>query len=489
MWTKKQNIEIAKREVGWAYHESRWLTKEQAKRTNRERDKILKSLSDKVNCASKQSKIYCGKLSPGCLTCGEGEWSCIHINGLCTANCFFCPQDRKMKKERLPQTEEIIFDNPNDYVDYLEKFGFKGVGFSGGESMLVFGKLLLYIKKIKQKFGKEIYLWIYTNGDLVGTDKLKRLKKVGLDEIRFNISARNYDLHRVELATKFIDTVTVEIPAIPEDYEVLKKCIPKMQKLGVNYLNIHQLYTTECNYRSFINRNYTFLHFPGIPVLESEMVALKLIRYALDNNIKLPINYCSQAYKQRFQGRGARKQTVSLVREDFEEETDSGYIRRLSIKDSLANIKKIAKVIKENKCQENLWSLNDTKTELSIHHSVLKYIDFEKYNLILSYFEPRLKADISSHGNYYREIRLNSNRKVFVGREIMTQQENLSSVYIESFQKLFIENANSRDVFKYFYENYNLKTKKSINNMKKEIETLMALKTWEQLKVGFPEIY
>lgn len=488
MLNKKQNIKITKRYFGSAYHKLKWLREKEVKLVTQERDKILKSLFNKVNYAFKQSKIYAGELSPGCLTCGQGKWSCMFINVLCTANCFFCPQDRKTKRERFPKAEGIIFDDPNNYLDFLGKFGFKGVGFSGGECMLVFEKLLLFIKKIRQRLGKEIYVWIYTNGDLVDEDKLKRLKKAGLDEIRFNISARNYDLRRVKLATKFIKTVTVEIPAIPEDYKVLKKCILKMQEIGVDYLNIHQLVATKYNYRNFIKRNYTFLHFPRIPVLESEMVALKLIKYAIDNKIKLPINYCSQAYKARFHGRGARKRIIPLVREDFEGETDSGCIRRLSIKDSLANIKKLVKILKENKCRENLWLLDDAKTELFIHHSLLKYINFEKYNLIISYFWPRLKANIGSRGDY-KEIKLNKKKKIFIERRLAAQQRGLSQAGIEAFQKLFIEKKNSSDVFKDFFKNYNLKAKRDIDNMKKEIEVLLSLKKLEQLEEGFPEIY
>jgi pyruvate formate-lyase activating enzyme-like uncharacterized protein len=487
MWTKKQNIDNVKRKIGWVYHDLKWLTDEEAKRKNQERDKILKSISNKVNYAFKQSKIYCGVLSPGCLTCGQGAWSCMYINCLCTANCFFCPQDRKMKKESLPSAEGITFDEPNSYVDYLEKFGFRGVGFSGGETMLVFEKLLLYIIRIRQKFGKKFYLWVYTNGDLVNAEKLKRLKRAGLDEIRFNISARNYDLRPVELATKFINTVTVEIPAIPEDYEVLKKCIFKMQEIGVNHLNIHQLTTKKYNYRNFINRNYTFLHLAsGIPILESEITALRLIRYAVDNNIRLSINYCSDVYKNRFQGRGHRKRAASLSREDYEEETDSGYIRHLSVKDSLTNIKSIVKVLRENKCREKLWSLDATKTEISFHSSILKYINFGKYNLIIRYSEPPLIVDISFQEEY-KEIKLNSSKKVSE-KEFAAYRGELTSTGVESFRKLFIENMNEIDVFKYFYENYNLKTKENIKNMEKEAEILTTLKTWEQLETGFSEI-
>jgi len=488
MATQQQIIENVKRNIRLPYHELKWLSEEESKRANRERDKLLKSLADKVNYGFKQSKTYSGDLSPGCLSCGEGRWSCMYINRLCTAACFFCLEDRKIKKERPPETDRIVFDNPIDYIDYLEKFGFKGVGFSGGECMLVFEMLLSYLKKIRQRLGKKIYTWIYTNGDLVDEDKLTKLRRAGLDEIRFNISARNYDLQPVELATKYIKAVAVEIPVIPDDHEVLKKCLLKMQKMGVNYLNIHQLITSKHNYRNYVNRNYTFLHQSWIPILESEMIALKLLKYALDNNIRLSINYCSQAYKERFQGRGHRNRAAVFAREDFEGVTDSGYIRRLTIRDSLANLKNIVKVLEENKCKERLWLLDETKAELSIHHSLLKYINFKKFNIILSYFNPQLKENISSQGNY-KEIRLNANKKVFAKRELVAQSPGLSSKGIESFQKLFIENMNSKDVFKYFYENYNLKSKESIAYMVKEAEILKTLRTWEKLAGGFPKIF
>lgn len=490
MENKELSIRSVKQYIGWVYPELKWLTEETAKQANQERDKILKFLSNKgINYGFKQSKIYCGELSPGCLICGEGYWSCMFINALCTTHCFFCPQDRKIKKEHAPITEDnIIFDSPEDYVGYLEKFNFRGVGFSGGEPLLVFGKLLEYLKKIRERFGKEIYLWIYTNGDLINKDKLKRLKEAGLDEIRFDISARDYDLRPVELAVNIINTVTVEIPAIPEDYEIVKKCLLKIQKLGVKYLNIHQLNTTEYNYKNYANRHYTFLHDPSISIFESEIVALKLIRYAIDNKITLPINYCSSVYKNRLQGKGKRERRAPLLKEDFEEITSAGYIRSLSIEDSPTNIKRIINILQEKKCQDNLWALNDTKTEVFLHSSLLKYIDFCKNNLIITYFYPQLITALTYEEDE-KEVVLNSNRKVFLKKELIVQKKVVSAIAIQSFQKLFIENRKSSDVFKYFYENYNLKTKESIDNMKKELEILMALKTWEQLEEGFPEIY
>ena len=90
------------------------------------------------------------------------------------------------------------------------------------------------------------------------------MKEAGLNEIRFDIAARKYDLKAVAMATAIIDTVTVEIPAIPEDYEIVKRCLPRMKALGVAHLNLHQLHASRYCYKQFVARGYTFLHQPEV---------------------------------------------------------------------------------------------------------------------------------------------------------------------------------------------------------------------------------
>lgn len=84
---------------------------------------------------------------------------------------------------------------------------------------------------------------------------------------------------------------------------------------------------------------------------------------------------------------------------------------------------------------------------------------------------------------------LNSHRKVFVRKELIACQKLTSIAAIQSFQKLFIENIKEEEVRNYFYRSYELKNKKSLDELKKEMELLIAFKTWEHLEAGFPEIY
>lgn len=489
MTNKEFDIQDTQEFTGWAYQEMKWLAEKEAKKANRKRNELLRSISGNLNSKYLGNKIHSGKLSPGCVTCGQGTWSCLYIGSLCTANCFFCPQDRKIKKNQPPVESGLLFDNPEDYVDYLVKFKFRGVGFSGGEPLLMFEKLLSYIRKIRERLDKKIYLWVYTNGDLVDRNKLNILKEAGLNEIRFNIAARKYDLKAVKLSTGIIDTVTVEIPAIPEDYEIVKKCLPRMQAMGVAHLNLHQLSASRYCYQNFINRKYTFLHQPEIPVLESEMTALRLIKYALHNKVGLPINFCSVIYKHRMQKKGYRERLQPFVKEGHEGLTESGFIRKLVVRDTPANIKKLVNKFQENKCQDSLWFVKKNSPKLFIHHSLLQYIDFNKQNLVITYLAPQLTAACEKEGENSKEIVLNSGRSVFVGKKPVYQTKIKNIVSIKSFQELFIKKIDASAVFKKLYRNYDLKTKASIDDMRDEKNRLDHLKTWECIGSGPYEIY
>jgi len=115
------------------------------------------------------------------------------------------------------------------------------------------------------------------------------------------------------------------------------------------------------------------------------MTALRIIQHALENKIGLAINYCSTIYKNRFQKKGYRERLQSFIKEGYEGLTESGFIRRLAIKDTTVNIKKLVKIFQENKCPGSLWHYNKNNSELFVHHSLLKYIDVNKDGLMISY--------------------------------------------------------------------------------------------------------
>jgi len=62
--------------------------------------------------------------------------------------------------QHFPKTPENITLDLDSYLKYLKRFEFKGVGFSGGEPLLEFERLLQYIRITRKEFGNQHYMWL-----------------------------------------------------------------------------------------------------------------------------------------------------------------------------------------------------------------------------------------------------------------------------------------------------------------------------------------
>ncbi len=300
----------------------RWLNQYEATGFQRQRDE----LTDKLETFFfKDTKPYYKGISPGCRICGQGKWSCLFITNKCNACCFYCPAAQNT--DEVPSSQGMEFHTPEQYAEYIKHFDFKGVSFSGGEPLLYFDRTLEYLKAVK-KIPNTPYIWLYTNGILADKEKMLRLADAGLDEIRFDIGATGFSLENVKKATGIIPNIAIEIPAVPEEKEVIKKLLPQMYDAGVTNLNLHHMRLTKHNVSNFMKRGYTIIPAERPLVLESELAALEIVDYASRNNSDIAINYCSFHFKNRFQKSGYRKMITRKLYPDAQI-TEQGYIREL----------------------------------------------------------------------------------------------------------------------------------------------------------------
>lgn len=327
--------------VSW-FSKIKWQSAAEAEKAIAKRDALLAQFApDQLNQSFGDSKPHRGALSPGCQKCGDGEWSCFYVTNQCNLSCYFCPQDRNATGHYTPEAEELNFTNVNDYIAYLERFGFTGASFSGGGPMLEIDKVADYTRAIKAYFGDKMYVWMYTNGSLATPAKLEKLRDAGLDELRFDIAAINYNLKMVKAARALLPTVSVEIPALPEDIERVKQALHTMDEIGVDFLNLHQLIITAHNHQELLPRGYQVAKpevFYEPPVVDSELAALEILAYAAENNIKTSINYCSHIFKSRWQNRARRVHAAKACKRADETVTAAGYLRRVEEMDSAETI-------------------------------------------------------------------------------------------------------------------------------------------------------
>ncbi len=406
-------IAANQREYGERYEQLSFPTSSHAQRALDRRAELLDDLHGRVAVGYGGTKLDCTGLSPGCRICAEGDWSCLFITGRCNCRCFYCPTAQT--DNDLPTTNTVDFRTPADYVGYLERFGFRGASISGGEPLLNPKRSLAYVRAVKKHFGDAMHVWLYTNGTLASDELLRQLADAGLDEIRFDIGATDYRLDKMRLAAGVIPTVTVEIPAIPEDLQLLKGLLGELCDAGVMHLNLHQMRLTPYNFEHLATRGYSFLHGERVTVLESELAALEVLKQSLDHNIGLPVNYCSFVFKNRFQGRAARLRNSRFMVKPHESLTGSGYIRTLTLAGSTTAIDRQIELFNDHAVEYSLWGRGSGKERLIVHPQLWPLVNWTSFNLRLGYAYCRQLPTVS-YSNPFVAIEVSPTKSVIIER-------------------------------------------------------------------------
>lgn len=308
------------------FNQINWLNPYKAEEYDEIRQTIVQDFSTRINWSFKKTKPWINQISKGCELCGKGEWSCIFITGRCNAKCFYCPAPQT--SDDKPMAQQLNFETAQEYADFVNHFGFKGISFSGGEPFLVFDRTLEFLSTIRKQCNPDIYIWLYTNGILSTREKFRILAETGLNEVRFDIGASNYQLDFIKNASGIIKNITVEIPLDPEKKDFIINLLPELVDSGVTNLNLHQLRMTRHNSHQLLKRNYTYLHGEHPTVLESELAILEILSYADKTGIPLGINYCGFQYKNRFQKAAYRKKIAGIMAVD-KNITENGYIMNI----------------------------------------------------------------------------------------------------------------------------------------------------------------
>jgi len=376
------------------------------------RSQLIAEIEGKAGYLFNGTKPFAHAVSPGCMLCGEGQWSCLFVNNCCNCNCFYCPAPQV--DTAIPETQGLTFDTPEDYIAYIKKMGFKGVALSGGEPLLTFDKTIDFLTKIKKEFGSSVYVWMYTNGTLLDEEKATILAKTGLDEIRFDLTATDYNTKKLKLALGKIPNVTVEIPAIPDEIEQLKSMVVELYSLGVNYLNLHQIRLTPYNLKNLLNRNYTFLHGHRVTVLQSELAALEIISFVFKHELKLPVNYCSFHYKNHYQKAAFRKKAAQFVLSGMEETNDNGFIRTLSLHGISVPIESLKNQLLQIAPQGEGWLLSEENDSIFLTKNLLLNIQLGEEPVFIDYQSAIAKEKPIKDGV---EVILSASKHIFFAKE------------------------------------------------------------------------
>lgn len=392
----------------------RWLRSADAPAFEERRRALLRRLDPATLWAFSGTKADGRDLSPGCASCGEGTWACLFVNGVCNARCFFCPAPQVTRDP--PETSGLPFPEVDDFLDYVERFGFKGVSLSGGEPLLTEERTLQFLTALRGRFGSGLYLWLYTNGLLGTPERLARLAATGLDEIRFNALASEYDLTAVRTAVGLFPRVTVEIPAPPGEAPRLVRLAEELAEAGVRHLNLHQLRATPHNARHLVDRDdVTLLHGHRIVVIESELAALEVLGEVQARGLPLAVNCCLSAFRARHQEAAGRRRAAREIAKPHEAMTPNGYLRSLAALGSPEALAPVALRLKERRLAPGQWRLEDGGQRLVFAAPLWDDVVHPELALEVAYGEAFVVPAVT-YRHAFAKVPLNERRDLIVER-------------------------------------------------------------------------
>ncbi len=269
-----------------------------------------RSFADRPGCHCENggASIWRNWISPACLACRTGkETGSLFVDLRCTKSCYFCFNANQPHFEHF-QTHR------RDIVLELEQAQAAGAKYrclavTGGEPLLNEEEVTAFFRRARELY-PAAHTRLYTNGELLNDDNLKRLADAGLREIRFSVKPQDFDSGQervfaaMEKAIATLPDVVIEMPVIPGSIDEMKGIVRRADAIGVRGMNLLELCFPLHNAEEFRRRGmklrkhpfnylYGYWYGGGIPVAESEKEALDLLEFADDMKLRLGIHYCS----------------------------------------------------------------------------------------------------------------------------------------------------------------------------------------------------
>ena len=249
-----------------------------------------------------------GTICGACDACQTGIDSYTGIISLmCHRQCFFCFNPNQENYEGYSHSKK-------NWAEELRQVrrrqpGLRYVALTGGEPLLHREEMLAYFHMARELW-PEVSMRLYTSGDLLNEETARALADAGVEEIRFSLKLEDTPEERekvydaMELAKRFIPRVMVEMPVLPDAEEEMREILDRLESMKVFGINLLELCFPYHNAEAFQARGYCLRYPPyrtlynfwyagGLPIDGSELLALRLLRYAAEKEFQMTVHYCS----------------------------------------------------------------------------------------------------------------------------------------------------------------------------------------------------
>jgi len=333
-----------------------------------------------------------GDLAKGCQMCVKGEKLVLYITGICPRQCWFCPLSDKRKDKDVIFVNEWETNSKDDLINEAKLSQAKGCGITGGDPLSKIERTVEYIKLLKNEFGKEFHIHLYTSLDLVNIESLEKLHKAGLDEIRFHLDLEDNKLwDRINLANIFNWDIGVEIPCIPNRLETIYDMCDFLDN-KIKFLNLNEFEISELNSEDMYKNGYEEKSDISHGIEGSMEVGNKILFYCQDKTFN--VHLCSSTLKDKVQMQNRFKLRAENVKTKYDIITDEGLLLRGIIYLKDFGIKEFKKgnydknsILKQLKEKEKF--LEEEGLDLTIDEKKLRLISYPEH---IEQFRDTLKS-------------------------------------------------------------------------------------------------
>ncbi len=254
----------------------------------------------------------------GCKFCHEGAKMVLFVTGVCQRTCWYCPLSRERKGYDHIYANERRITSPDEAVVVAQHMSALGTGITGGEPLERLDRVVVYARALKQAFGKEHHIHLYTG--CAPSDTVLRNLTGFIDEIRVHPPVEYWDHIR---ETDYIAAVCrarglgfevgLEVPALPE-VGFLEAALPDL-----DFLNINELEWGESNAPEMRSRNLQPEDSVHNAVAGSREWAFSISRHE-------KVWFCSSRFKDSVQLRKRLLRVARNTARPFDEVTYDGTI-------------------------------------------------------------------------------------------------------------------------------------------------------------------
>jgi len=317
-----------------------------------------------------------GELAKGCQLCVQGKKLVLLVTGLCGRGCYYCPLSDKKKNKDVVYANEWPTDNIKDIIKEAELCSSRGAGITGGDPLAVIERTVVFIKALKERFGKTFHIHLYTPLIKVNEENLKKLRAAGLDEIRFHPDLDdNRYWNKLKYAKSLGWDIGIEIPAIPGKKSEILQLID-YAKEKIDFLNINELEISDTNASKLGEYGFETKGELSYGIKGSEELAMEIMEYC--KKIDLKTHYCTTILKDKVQLMNRIKRRAKNVKEKFDKITSEGTLIRgvvylKGLEPGFGYTKKIQSIKNKEEVTNALEeALNKIKSKYHINHEKTK---------------------------------------------------------------------------------------------------------------------